>query len=451
MSASPENSAPHFTVAIVGAGPSGFYAADCLLRSDLPIVVDVYERLAAPYGLVRYGVAPDHPRLKATIKVFERIARHDRFSFLGNLDVGTDVMLDDLRSNYDAVILAHGSRRGRALEIPGGSLPGCHTATDFVGWYNGHPDFADLQFNLDTESVAIVGNGNVALDLARILVQPLEALRQTDIAAHALEALDSSRVRDVHLIGRRGPAQAAFTNTELREIGEIPGVTPMVDVAQLEPNAATRAELADRKNFLTCKNLDYLRDFSARKPAEAGRRIFFHFLRSPLEASGSEAVEGLTLAINQLEGDPFKQRAVASRETQHIACGLLLGSIGYRGEPISALPFDGKTGTYRNNEGRVDGETGLFTAGWIKRGPSGIIGTNKACSNETVAHVLDYLERSAAPGTKKGFAAFEHALGQQVVSFDSWSRLDQMEIDAGTRLGKPREKILDFPAAIASL
>ncbi len=451
MAESHEKATSRFEIAIVGAGPSGFYAADALLRSDLPVAVDVYERLPAPFGLVRYGVAPDHPRLKSTIKVFEKIAQDPRFSFLGNVDIGSDITLGELRDHYDVVILAHGARRGRSVDMPGGDLKGCHTATDFVGWYNGHPDFASLRFDLSAHSVAIVGNGNVALDLARILLQPIDTLRQTDIATHALEALAKSSVRDVHLIGRRGPAQAAFTNMELRELGEIPGVTPIVDVAQLELTDATETELADRKSFLTCKNLDILRSYSERSDADCERRIIFHFLRSPLRAKGSEHIEGLTLAVNRLEGPPFKQRAVATEETQEIGCGLLFSSIGYQGEPVATLPFDEGAGTYCNDEGKVAGEPGLFTAGWIKRGPSGIIGTNKACSQETVGHVLQYLEGSSVPGTKKGFDGVRHLLEHKVVTFDAWSRLDELEINAGAKLGKPREKILDFPAAIASL
>ena len=451
MSGPTPDAESRFQIAIVGSGPSGFYAADALLKSDLPVSVDVYERLAAPFGLVRYGVAPDHPRLKSTIKVFERIAQHDYFKFVGNVEIEQDLALEDLRRNYDAVILTHGSRRGRALDIPGGSLDGCHTATDFVGWYNGHPDYADLEFNFESRSAAIIGNGNVALDIARMLVQPIDVLRQTDIATHAVDALAASKIREVHVIGRRGPAQASFTNMELRELGEIPGVAPVVDKDHLISNAATREELADKKNFLTCKNLEHLRSFAESIAGDDERRVIFHFLRSPMEANGSNSLESLTLSINRLEGDPFTQRAIATSATQTVECGLLLSSIGYRGEPLADLPFDNKAGTYKNVEGRIEGEPGLFTAGWIKRGPSGIIGTNKACSNETVGHVVAHLHQVAQPGTRRGFAGVRDLLQTTVVSFDDWRRLDEIEIDDGQKLGKPREKILDFSTAIDGL
>lgn len=451
MAESMDKPASRFEIAVIGAGPSGFYAADALLRSELPVAVDVYERLPAPFGLVRYGVAPDHPRLKSTIKVFEKIAQDPRFGFIGNVDVGSDITLQELRRHYDVVILAHGTRRGRALDIPGGDLNGCHTASDFVGWYNGHPDFMNLRFDLSARSVAIVGNGNVALDLARILLQPIDALRQTDIATHALEVLAESSVRDVHLIGRRGPAQAAFTNMELRELGQLPGVNPTVDAAQLELTDATETELADRKRFLICKNIETLRSYSERNEVESERRIIFHFLRSPIQAHGSGRIEELHLAVNRLEGKPFEQRAVATEETEVIPCGLLFSSIGYQGEPLTELPFDDYSGTYRNNQGKVAGEPELFTAGWIKRGPSGIIGTNKACSQETVGQVVQYLNGSVGPGSKKGFSGVRQLLESKFVNFDTWSLLDALEISAGMKLGKPREKILNFPKAIASL
>lgn len=451
MSDKPGATKRHFQVAIVGAGPSGFYAADALLRSDVPVHVDVFERLAAPFGLVRYGVAPDHPRLKATIKVFERIAEHKHFHFRGNVEIGKDLTLDDLRANYDAVVLAHGSRRGREISIPGGSLPGCHTATDFVGWYNGHPDFAHLQFDLGAESVAIVGNGNVALDLARILLQPIDLLRETDIAEHALDALAESRVREVHIIGRRGPAQAAFTNMELRELGELPGVAPVVYPEQLELNPATQTEIADKKGFLTSKNLEYLKSFSERRDEGGKRRAIFHFLRSPLRAIGTEAITRLVLGVNRLEGEAFSQRAVTTELTEEIPCGLLLSSIGYQGEPLAPLPFDVTSGTYINERGQVSGESGLFTAGWIKRGPTGIIGTNKACSNETVSHLLSYLEASPKPEAARGFKGLQDRVVGKVLGFEDWLRLDRAEVAAGAARGKPREKILDFSSAIASL
>lgn len=439
-----------FKVAIVGSGPSGFFAADSLLNAELQVHVDLFERLPAPFGLVRYGVAPDHPKLKSTIKVFERIAKKENFEFCGNLDIGKDLPFEQLQTHYDAVILAHGSRNGRTLGIPGETLPGCHTATEFVGWYNGHPDFADRTFNLNCQSAVVIGNGNVAIDIARILTLSIDELKKTDIAAHALDALSTSRIEVVHIVGRRGPVQASFTNQELRELGEMKDVEVVVSNHDLGVNSASQTELDDKKNFPRVKNLELLQAFADGQRGLAPKQIRFHFCQSPVRAIGGEKLESLELDINRLEGNAFQQTACPSGERVRLDCGLLFSSIGYHGEPVASLPFDVRRGTYLNQNGIVTDTPGVFVAGWIKRGPSGIIGTNKACSNETVGHVLDFLESECQAGRKAGFAGLSLSQDKQVVDYSTWERLDRLELEAGSHSGKPREKIIDFAKALAN-
>src|SRR5262245_7417627 len=330
--------------AVVGSGPSGFYAAEALLKSGLAVRVDMIERLPAPYGLVRYGVAPDHPKLKEPILVYSQIARLPHFSLLGNLAVGRDVSVEELRAHYHAVVFACGAETDRHLGIPGEDLPGSHTATEFVAWYNGHPDYRDRSFDLFREVAVIVGQGNVAADVARILAKSVDELRVTDIAKHALEALSGSRVKDIHVIGRRGPAQAKFTNKELKELGELANCDAVVAPQDLELNPASRTELEAKANFVAAKNVEILRQFALQPRAGKSRRLFFHFLKSPVTVAGNGRVEQVELVHNRLEGEPFKQAAEETRATELLKCGLIFRSIGYSGVPIPGVPFDARRG-----------------------------------------------------------------------------------------------------------
>jgi ferredoxin--NADP+ reductase len=320
-------------VAIVGSGPSGFYAAEVLLRSGLPIRVDMFERLPTPFGLVRSGVAPDHQKLKQSIQVFEGIAALPRFHFHGNVDVGTDFDIAALRSAYHAVIFACGAQTDRRMGIPGEDLPGSVTATEFVGWYNGHPDYRDGTFDLQQEVVAIVGQGNVAADVCRILTRSVDELRSSDIAEHALDALAESRVREVHILGRRGPAQAKFSTKELRELLSLDGAQATIDSRHLNLSANCEAELASPSGANARKNLELFRSVADRASVNSNRRIHFHFQVSPLEVRGTKSVEGLTLTRNLLRGQPFAQKAIATADLLHLRCGLVFRSIGYMGKP----------------------------------------------------------------------------------------------------------------------
>src|SRR6516225_5091238 len=368
---------PAIHVAIVGAGPSGFYAAEALLRSGLSVRVDMIERLPTPFGLVRSGVAPDHPKLKQAILVYDRIARTPGFNFFGNVQVGRDITVAELRATHHAVVFACGAETDRRMGVPGEDLPRSHTATEFVGWFNGHPDYRDRTFDLGQETVAIVGQGNVAADVCRILAKPVDELRSTDIAEHALDALARSRVREIHVIGRRGPVQAKFTTKELRELGEIAGCSASADAADLVLTAESETELGDRNNLNGPANIAVFRGFAACKPGLAQRAIRFRFHLSPVTLVGDGQVEQLILMRNRLEGAPFAQVARPINELVELDCGLVFRSIGYRGVAIPGLPFDDALGTIPHRRGRVlDGAAivpGLYVTGWLKRGP-------KACN-----------------------------------------------------------------------
>ncbi len=433
-------------VAVVGSGPSGFYAAEALLRSNLPFQVDMLERLPVPFGLVRSGVAPDHPKLKEVIRIYDRVARTPGFRFFGNVAVGDAVTVNELRGIYHGLIFACGAQTDRRMGIPGEDLPGSHTATEFVGWFNGHPDFRDRTFDLSREVAVIVGQGNVAADLCRILAKPVDELRTTDITEHALDALATSRVREIHVIGRRGPAQARFTPRELRELGEISDCLTLADSRDLQLNAESETELADPDNINSAKNCEMFRGFAANRETRCGRTLRFHFHLSPAAVLGEERVEGLRLERTRLRGPPFAQTTQPAGESMTLDCGLVFRSIGYRGVPIPGLPFDDRRGTIPHVAGRVnDGSMplpGVYVTGWIKRGPSGVIGTNRADSVETVESLLADVPRLRAE-EKPGGDALEELLtrrGVRAVDYRQWLSIDEAEIRRGRPRGKPREK-----------
>jgi ferredoxin--NADP+ reductase len=431
--------------AVVGSGPSGFYAAEALLKALPDITIDMFERLPTPYGLVRSGVAPDHAKLKQVTLVFDKIMQSERFTFFGNVNVGSDVSVPDLRGAYDIVILAYGASTDRKIGIQGEDLQNSHSATEFVGWYNGHPDFRDEVFDLGQEVAVVVGHGNVAADVSRILLQPADELRKTDIAAHALEVLAESKVREVHLVGRRGPAQAKFTSRELRGLGLIPNCSVVTHDDQVVVNPACETELADRLNVNALQNVEFFRSLSSAN--RQSRRLTFHFCLSPERLEGESRVEKFVLRRNRLIGKPFEQTARATNERMTIDCGLVLSSIGYRGQQIEGVPFDLRQGVVSNQQGRVEDEgtqiEGLYVTGWLKRGPTGVIGTNRADSIETVQHVLEDLA-SRKPEPKQGREALVASLAQKsvvVVGLRDWLKIDGVERGCGQEAGKPREKV----------
>ncbi|MGQ0620535.1 MAG: NAD(P)-binding protein [Panacagrimonas sp.] len=442
-----------FEVAIVGSGPSGFYAAEALLETRPDTQVTMYERLPVPFGLVRFGVAPDHPRLKSPTMIFDKVAQHPKFRFVGNTTIGRDLSVEELREHHHATIFAYGAESDRSLGIPGENLPGSHTATEFVGWYNGHPDYRSRTFDLSHESVAIIGQGNVAADVARILSMPVDTLAKTDIASHAVDALRSSRVRRIHIIGRRGPAQAKFTAQELRELGEIPGTQVRMRASDLELNAESLAELQEKKNFLTAKNVELFRKWAAAPEGVGQRRLLFHFLESPVEIIGRDRVEGLVLERNRLEGSAFEQQAQPTGERYTLPCGMVFRSIGYQGVALTGLPFDARRCVLPNTAGRVPDQPGFYATGWIKRGPSGIIGTNRACAVETVSTLMKDCADMPLP-LKSGAESSLNLLagrGVRAVSYADWKRIDEAELQLGQERGKPREKFTSVSAMLACL
>ena len=432
------------TVAVVGSGPAGFFAAGALLeRSDLNVRIDMFERLATPWGLVRFGVAPDHPKIKSVSSVYAKIAARERFRFFGNVEVGTDVTRDELAARYDAVIYAIGAQVDRELGIPGEDLPGSAAAGQFVGWYNGHPDCADLSFDLSTRRAAVIGNGNVALDVARILCSPIERLARTDIADHALEALRHSNITEVLVIGRRGPGQAAFTTPELKELPEFTESGVDVDPADLVDPAGeeTLSKVARR-------NLAVLREHATGGTALGRRHISVRFRRSPLELRGDGRVEQLVLGRNELRVAP--DGSVSAHDTgqrEVVDTGLVLRAVGYRGLPITGLPFDDRRGVIPHERGRIVGAEREYVVGWIKRGPTGIIGTNKKDALETVDRLLADLDsRALRAHEEDGASGIEEWLAErqpELVTEQGWQLIDAVERAAGEPAGRPRIKLCD--------
>ena len=445
-------------VAVVGSGPSGFYTTEALIKSGQPVSVDLFERLPAPFGLVRYGVAPDHPKLKQAIGVYEKIARSPQFNFVGNVTVGRDLSVDELRDAFHAVVLTCGAETDRRLGIPGEDLVGSHTATEFVGWYNGHPDYRDRVFDLSHEVAVVIGQGNVAADVARVLAKTVDELRTTDITAYALDALAESAVREIHVIGRRGPAQAKFAPKELREFLELADCQVRVDVDQLALNAASQVEIADKSNANARKNIELFGKFAHAGPEGKRRECFFRFLQSPVALSGSDRLEAVELETNHLAGEPFAQSAQGTGQMKTLDCGILFRSIGYRGVPMPGVPFDERRGIFCNRDGRIhDGQgdvRGLYAAGWIKRGPTGIIGTNRADSVATVEALLADVDVLRSQPPKRGVEVLYPVLakrGVRVVSFSDWEKIDAAEIARGAPHGKPREKFARVEEMLAQL
>lgn len=444
-------------VAVVGSGPAAFYAAGQLLASEDPLFeVDLVERLPTPWGLVRLGVAPDHPQLKTASRVFEKTAARPGFRFLGNVEVGRDVSHDELASRYHAVVYAVGSQADRRLGIPGEDLPGSWPATEFVAWYNGHPDFRDLPFDLSCERAVVIGNGNVALDVARMLALTPEELAPTDTADSAIEAINSSAIREILVLGRRGPVQASWTSTELGELGELAGADAVLDPAELELDPASEAELEGASNVVR-RNIEILRELTARTPEGKGKTVRLRFRASPVALLGDERVEAIEIARNRLEADESgRVRAVATDEREVIPCGLVFRSVGYRGVGIPGVPYDERSGTIPNAGGRVVGEDGqpvpgLYCAGWIKRGPTGVIGTNKKDAAETVELVLD--DARAGMLAEPSGGSLDELLaerGVEVVGYAGWERIDAIERARGEEQGRPRVKLCTWDELLAA-
>ena len=443
-------------VAIVGSGPAGFYAAAHLLAADPPAEVDVIERLPTPWGLVRLGVAPDHPNIKAVSRAFEKIATRPGFRFFGNVEVGRDVSHDELMGMYDAVVYSVGAQTDRRMGIPGEDLPGSWAATEFVAWYNGHPDYQELSFDLAGETAVVIGAGNVALDVARMLALTEEELRVTDTTDAAIEAIVGSGIRDIVVFGRRGPAQAAFTTPELKELGMLAGADVVVEAADLELDSASEAALAE-DTAIARRNVDVLREFATREPDGKPRRIRLRFKVSPVAILGDGRVEAVEVVRNELVVDEAGRiRAVATGQSETIPCGIVLRSVGYQGVSVAGVPFDEARATIANEGGRVTDQSGVrvpgvYCAGWIKRGPSGVIGTNKKDATETVELLLEDARAGLLPAPSGGsLEALLAERGAEPVLYEGWRAIDELERSRGEPQGRPRVKLPTWDEFLAA-
>ena len=434
--------------AVIGAGPAGFYTADQLLGAGFE--VDLFDALPTPFGLVRSGVAPDHPKIKSVTRVYEKTAKKPGFRFFGGVKLGEDISRAELLERYHAVVYAFGTMDDNRLGIPGEERPGSYAATRFVAWYNGHPEAVDEEFDLSAQRAVVIGNGNVAIDLARMLLLDPEELAGTDCADHAVRELAEAQVQEVIILGRRGPAQAAFTNPELRELGEMTGVDVQVDPAEVEG-------VVPEGEPTQIRNVEILKGYAARPPGSAGRRISLKFLRSPLEILGDGddgPVTGIRLAINRLENG----RAVPTGDEEVIGCGLVLRSIGYRGRPIDDIPFDERRALIRNEGGRVHQEDGApcdgeYAVGWIKRGPSGVIGTNKKDAADTVAKIVEDREAGRLDGERpdaEDTADWLSSAAPDAVTWEGWQAIDEHERSAGEPHGRPRVKLVRLADLMAA-
>lgn len=439
-------------VAIVGSGPAGFYTAEHVMKPDQQVVeVDMFDRLPTPFGLVRAGVAPDHPKIKSVIRVYEKTAKREGFRFFGNVEVGKDISVEELRERYHAIVFAYGTSTDNKLGIPGEDLPGSRSATEFVNWYNAHPDFADHEFDLSCKRVVVIGNGNVAADVARMLALPREELETTDTADHAIEALSESGVEEIVVLGRRGPAQAAFTNPEVRELGEMTQADIVIDPADMDLDEISQAYIdSEDCDPTNRRNVEIFTEFSEREPEGKKQRIVLRFLCSPVEIQGDGKVERIVIGRNELTADESGHvRATDTGERETLETGLVLRSIGYKGVPIEGVPFDEKRGLIPNENGRVteDGEQvpGLYATGWIKRGPSGVIGTNKKDAQDTADSLLADLKAGKigdAP-LASDRESTETLLAERKpdhVTYEGWEAIDAAEIAAGEPKGRPRVK-----------
>ena len=421
-----------YRIAIVGAGPAGYFAAQALQNSgneERTFAIDMIERLPTPWGLVRSGVAPDHPKIKTVSKVFEKIATSENFRLFGNVELGTDINTADLVERYDAVIIATGSSLGRKLGIPGENLQGSLSAADFVPWYNGHPDYKDLDVLVDCDTAVVIGAGNVAMDVARMLALEPHELDETDTADHALEVLRRSKIRRVILCARRGAEHAAFTAPELRELSKLEHTNVIIHKSDIED---ARARVGETPEKDVKSNLDAMSLVADMAPTNHERTFEFEYLRAPLEIHGTDRVEEIVLGVNKIDGD----KVVATGGTKTIKCGLVISAIGYEAESISGVPY--LKGKVANTEGHVEG-TNIYAVGWAKRGPSGVIGTNKSDASEVIKLLISQL-----PANPKNNGDVTDLLtGHPIVTQSHWEKINTAEVEMGEPLGKPRVKAVE--------
>ena len=433
-------------LAIVGAGPAGIYAADILLKAEkqFDVSIDLFEQLPAPYGLVRYGVAPDHPRIKGIINALRDVLDSGQIRLFGNVLFGRDITLDDLKKHYNAVIFSTGSIKDAPLVVPGIDLPGSYGAADFVSWYDGHPDFP-REWPLDASSVAVIGNGNVALDVARMLAKHADDLLPTEIPDNVYQGLKNSPVTDVHVFGRRGPAQVKFSPLELRELGELDDVDMIVYDEDFVYDEASKAAIASNKQVFVIDKV--LNQWRARETGTASRRLHLHFHAKPLEITGDGKVEGIRYERTEPDGEGGTR---GTGEIREIPIQALYRAVGYFGSPLDGVPFDEKRGVIPNREGQVIDDNdeqvyGVYATGWIKRGPVGLIGHTKSDAMETIKHVLNDQANWWSPANPDEAAVVEllESRGVEFTDLDGWHNLDQHELGLGAAVGRTRIKVVE--------
>ncbi len=459
-----KNATKKLRVAIIGSGPAGFYSAERVFKkSPFPASIDMFDLLPTPHGLVRHGVAPDHQKIKSVSKVYDRIASNPGFRFFGFVEFGRDVTLADLKRRYHQIVFSTGAQTDKKIDIPGENLTGSHTATEFVAWYNGHPHSSDLDFDMSCGRAVVVGVGNVAVDVARMLCLGADELSKTDIADYALKKLASSNIREIYIIGRRGPAQAAFTNPELRELGNISGVHVVTNEKDMRLDPLTKEALEKKPDAAVEKKLETLRGFLPRARKDAEKTLCLRFLLSPvrIDSDGDGKVSGITFVKNRLtRKNDGSISAVATDRTERIETGLVFRSIGYRGVSLTDVPFDEKAGVIPNSSGRVLDRRGgkplegLYTTGWIKRGATGIIGTNKADSAETVDLMIEDFVAGGSFKPDLPENSIEKLLEKKkpdFVSYRKWSALDKRETARGGKTGRPRVKYTSIEEIMKAL
>lgn len=465
MVASPGTAKRPLRVAVVGSGPSGFYAVASLFkRQGLEVLVDVFDRLPTPFGLVRGGVAPDHQKIKNVIRVYNKTADKPGFRFFGNVMIGRDLSVEDLRRYYDQIVYAVGNESDRKMEISGEDLEGVYSATEFVGWYNAHPDFQGCQFDLaNAKRIAVVGNGNVAMDVTRVLIKRPDELVSTDITDESLAVLRQSAVEEIHLLGRRGPAQAAFSPKEIKEIGSLDDVDLIVSPEDVRLDEFSQTWLETQAAPSARKNVEYLKQKSAESPSPGNARVLCRFAVSPVEFLGSDGrLEAVRIEHNELYGDEQgtpRPRGTGRFETLEV--DMVFKAVGYRGTPLEGVPFHQAWGIFANDEGRLtdpdSGATipGQYVVGWAKRGPSGLIGTNGPDSEATVDKMIEDLESGVVPEAPEpdpeAIAATLRERNVDFVSFEDWNQLDGAEISRGEAKGKVRDKYTDIAGMMEAI
>ncbi|MBL1456329.1 MAG: FAD-dependent oxidoreductase [Methylophaga sp.] len=448
-------------VAIIGSGPSGFYVAEALLNSGISTEITILEKLPCPYGLIRYGVAPDHQKLKSVSQTLDVIAEHPSVTYLGNVEVGRDIQTNELMQLYHVLVFTTGMPKSSQLGIEGESLIGVNPSSNFIGWYNGHPDYQSLSFDFNSDSAVIIGHGNVAIDICRVLAKPIDELRKSDIPEQALDLLSQSKINHINLVGRRGPIQAKFTTKELHELGKLENCNVAIHPKHLELGDKCQQELEEISNLIAKKNHRVFETYSSNftsTPDTDKKQITIDFMLNPKIFKGDKQLQSIVFEKTRFDGPAFKQVAIPSDDLVEMPGGLVFTCVGFKGSPFAGLTIDNKKGTLSNKNSRLINEhgeivPGMYTAGWVKRGPNGVIGTNRECAQDTVNHIVEdmttFVERPAYG--KNSLIEHLQAKNIQVVTFNDWKVIDAVEKEQGQKLGKPREKFTSVSSMLACL